>query len=527
MARPGVCCAKGSTIQPLDQGCSITRLPADSGCIHKRTLVTLAHPPVGTFIKDVFIHENCVSNQHIAIVNRVLGVTPGFQSHMAKPLKSSTSLIARHLPRTPEQPIGKFALKYSGAKRARYLRAANDWLENGITRQNAGVTMFVKADRLDPKEKIRPDPRPVQFRDPLYCVDIARFLKPIEKHLYRLTIPSISPYRLIGKGLNQYERASLLIKKCNRFGKFVVLSLDASRYDKHINRTLLRAEHRVYRKCNSDPHFRQLLKWQEVNKGRTASGIKYTTSGKRMSGDMNTALGNCIIMLAMIIAVFDGSNIKYDILDDGDDCMVICHVDDELRARQCIVRMNDFGMVIKTENVAYTIEDVEWCQSKPVLTARGWKFCRNPLKVISYALSGTKWKHLNAKGRKTYLRGLAECECILNKGVPVLTAYSEALLRNAGCGKTTFDTTSGEYFRYVRELRAVKSVEEFVPITMEARLSFEAAFNIPVHVQEIMETNFRQWSFTLDGLVIDEPVIDNQYWIDQKCIFPPTGEFYF
>jgi hypothetical protein len=47
----------------------------------------------------------------------------------------------------------------------------------------------------------------------------------------------------------------------------------------------------------------ELLKWQLQNKGfaRTIDGlIKYSVEGCRMSGDMNTALGNCTIMCALV-----------------------------------------------------------------------------------------------------------------------------------------------------------------------------------------------------------------------------------
>lgn len=526
MVRPGVCCEFGSKIQDLDPGCRILSKPDYGGCEHKRGLVTLSTPPIGAYLMTAFVHEDCLPNQHIAVVNRVLGVTPPCQPQMLPLLKYASSIIARHLPHNLEQEIGEFAYAYSGAKRARYLQAAEKLIQFGISKKDAGISMFVKADRLNPLEKIRPDPRAIQFRDPVYCVDLARYLKPIEHSLYALKLPEVGPYRLIGKGLNQYERASLLIQKTERFGEFVVITIDASRFDKHVNLPLLRAEHRVYKICNRDPHLAELLRWQEVNQGRSKLGLKYVTRGKRMSGDMNTALGNCIIMIMMVLGAFKDSGLEFDILDDGDDCLIIGRRSDEAKLKACIATINNFGMVIKTENVAYSIEEVEWCQSRPVFTAKGWKFCRNPWKVMSYSLSGCKWKHLNYKGRQTYLRGLAECECILNKGVPVLTAFAESLLRNAGCGKTTFDQSSGEYFRYIRELRQVKSVSEWVPVTLEARLSFERAWGCPPHIQIKLEDQLKNWSFNLRGLETDEPVVDNEFWLDHRNLFPPPGDIH-
>lgn len=454
----------------------------------------------------------------MAVNKRVLGVTPQPTMAGRRLMLTGAKFLGRHLPRTYAEPLGHFALAYSGAKRAKYLLAADLVRQNGITRRDAGVKMFIKPDRLDVDLKINPDPRAIQFRDPKYCAAIAQYLKPIEPHLYSLTIPSISPTRLIGKGCNQYERASILRSKWHRFRRPVAIVVDAHRFDKHCNTWLLKAEHLVYSMSNPDPNFARLLKWQLHNFCRTDLGVKYETLGKRMSGDMNTALGNCIIMLLMCFAVLNPLSVMYDIFDDGDDCIILCEEDDLTRVQAAIQSMSQFGMVIKVESLVRDFEKISWCQSQPIFTSRGWKFCREPTKVLSSTLIGQKWTHLNTKGRLTYLRGLAACECILNKGVPVLQSFSEALLRNSGYGKVTHDTTSGEYFRYLRELKAIRSVDEYVPVTTEARLSFSAAFGIDVTQQYILEKALDQWSFAVDTTTLDGPVRDSN-WVDQQlCI---------
>lgn len=447
------------------------------------------------------------------MTNRVLGRTPIFNMAILPRLKQTCKFMSRHIPSTVQEEVGKFALKYTGAKRARYLEATNHYHTYGITRRDAGITMFVKSERIDPV-KVRPDPRAIQFRGSVYCVALASFLKPIEHHLYELVIPSVSPYRLVGKGLDQYQRAQVLRSKWERFKRPIAITLDARRFDKHVNPTLLEAEHSVYLRSNRNSFFRKLLSWQLKNFGRTADGLKYVTSGKRMSGDMNTALGNCIIMLLMLLTVLLPLNIIFDLMDDGDDCVLICESDDFDVVSRSIDEIINFGMVIKVENVTSVFEHIEWCQSRPILTALGWKFCRNPVKVLSTVLSGMKWKYLNSKGRLTYLRGLAECESVLNKGVPVLSVFADRLLQLSGSGKVAFDQVSGEYMRYIRELKCYRNVNELVPITNECRWSFENAFGISVAEQLYLERSFASWSFSVDGTFYDLPIRDNKFWVD-------------
>jgi len=127
---------------------------------------------------------------------------------------------------TCEEPLGHFALDYPRRKRERYEKAVADVLQDGLTRRDAGVTMFIKCEKMNPV-KINPDPRAIQFRDPKYCVVLASYLKPIERYLYALRLPGITATgsRVVGKGMNQVERASALLKKVSAFCCAVILSL--------------------------------------------------------------------------------------------------------------------------------------------------------------------------------------------------------------------------------------------------------------------------------------------------------------
>lgn len=418
---------------------------------------------------------------------------------------------------------------YSGSKRARYTQATDQVIQEGVTRKDSHVKMFVKFEKLDGDVKINPDPRAIQFRDPKYCVEVAKYLKPCEHAIYLLhgdgTILPRS--RVIGKGLSSNERGQLLHKKLLDFDNPVVLSLDASRFDQHCDVELLKLEHSFYTHMCYDPWFAQLLSWQLLNYGRTSKGLKYIARGKRMSGDMNTALGNCLLMVLMVSTFMRGK--KYDILDDGDDCLLIVEKELVPWVRENIqATFLTYGHELKIEHEAETIEEVEWCQGHPVEYRPGkYKFVRDPAKVISGALIGSKY-FVSEGARAKLINTIGMAELILNLGVPVLQEYALALCRNASTSKSIeFDEIDSMYYRLHRELRRMnlRQLERVAPkpITSEARLSFAKAFSIDVTEQLAMEEFFRCWNFPIQGCVElgpDRDLMWNKIQVEQPDLTP-------
>jgi len=216
-----------------------------------------------------------------------------------------------------------------------------------------------------------------------------------------------------------------------------------------------------------------------------------------MSGDMNTALGNCILMIAMVLAMFKALNIIGDILDDGDDCLVILESEDvEQFCNNASQLALEFGMELKIENVANEMVDVEWCQCHPIPVANTWKFIRNPYKIFNTSLVSSKWVHMTPHQRLQHLRAIGECELVLNNGVPVLESYAHALIRNSRGVEASETLDEGDYRRMMREL---KRKEEQLPITFESRCAFERAFGIRVEIQLLMEDALDSWEFELTG----------------------------
>lgn len=476
-------------------------IPTCLGDQHTRKIMTLSVPPWSR-VYEPFAHYDCVCNQVVSIRNRVLGKVPEMTNYGKEIMWRGAAYIKRSLPQTQQEEIGAFALQYSGAKRTKYLKASYEVQQFGISKRDAGVTMFVKTEKMDPLAKVNPDPRAVQFRDPRYCALLASYLKPIEHHLYALKIQhkNLGNTRLVGKGLNQVERATLLMRKMDRFRRPCVVSLDASRFDQHIGIEALKCEHSVYTHCCQDPELARILSWQLNNKCRTKQGTKYVTRGKRMSGDMNTALGNCVIMISCIVGIMEEFDIMYDILDDGDDCLLIVEeVSLALVQARLPALFLECGHEIKLENVAFSVPEVSWCQSNPIHTSQGWKFVRNPIKVLSTCLVGLRWLHVPEHVRRRYLAGLGECELVLNAGVPILQEFALALVRNSHGAEALFDQSGGEWFRMLRESRLYRSRQMSLDISWEARDTFALAFGVSIQEQMEVEANLRLWDINCGG----------------------------
>jgi len=412
--------------------------------------------------------------------------------------------------------VGDVYKCYTGAKATKYFNAAKFVSEHAanLTAVHARIQLFIKAENTNPCAKMNPPPRAIQFRDIRFGVVLAAYLKPLEHAFYRMRggrgryARQVPWSRPIGKGHSSTGRARMLREKLAGVKDACVISLDAKQFDKHVSLALLQIEHAFYRWVNHDPDFAHLLQLQLTNRGSSREGVSYKVVGKRMSGDMNTALGNCLLMVLMVTTAMEGH--VYDILDDGDDCLVILPRADLAWALNHLpAAFLTYGFELKvegfwgTEGPGWSMAQVEWCQSNPIeITTNEWRFVRNPIKVLSTALQGSKYfTSIGARAKLINTIGLAEL--MLNNGVPVLQEYGLALMRNSGTKAILkIQETDDLWYRITRELgeRNMKQLARVDPSppTWEARESFEIAFGISPTDQLVWEELLRNWSFTFN-----------------------------
>lgn len=465
------------------------------------------------------MHEGCACNELIGITNRVLGETPPPEEEAIRAVRQEIDRMSDRVRQLKPLKLSEVVNTFTGAKRALYQRAYESLQVDPLTRDDARVKAFVKAEKLNPGAKVNPDPRMIQARNPRYNLVIAKYLRPVEHYIYTLKGPS--KLRQVAKGLNQVDRAELLKAKFRAFADPVCLSLDASRFDKHVSEPILRAEHRFYTNLfPSEPELNLLLNYQISNKCRSRNGYKYICKGGRMSGDINTALGNCLIMVAVTRANIRrleksvGHKIRYELMDDGDDCLVIterCHLpllEDRLPKLflQC-------GFVLKIEGVTDNIRQVCFCQSRMAIGAGGDIMVRDWRKVLSHACVGVKqWLDPNCVQGMIGLVG--ECELALSAGVPILQEFALALKRISAGKKLHERNIAGSGYEYRLRMETIK-YDKPVDISDEARLAFEEAFDTPIWEQLHVEEYLRNWN--PDHEVREVGVELDHRWEDLTC----------
>jgi hypothetical protein len=384
-----------------------------------------------------------------------------------------------------------FYADYRGGKRKAYEQAAFSLTQYPVEHKDSYVSMFVKCERVDPITKNNPDPRPISARTKRYVLSIGVWLKPLEHVVYRNKFGY--PHRIIVKGMNPFERAKLLVKKMAHFDEPIVFSLDCSRWDKHVSKEMLQLEHGFYNSCIGDPQLARLLSWQLVNRCRSRCGTNYIVNGRRMSGDYNTALGNCLLMTAMTINIFKSVGIHHDIMDDGDDCLVIIEREDMHKIRNIAACYLDFGHEVKIEHIAHEIESVIFCQSSPVYDGANWRFVRNPWKILSNATTGFL-KLRDPKLRKKMLYAIGVCELSLNYGMPILQDFCLKLMSlGEECDVREVLSSDPNFQDLYYRTKNVPLNPKVSDITTATRLSFTNAFFVTHGEQLDIESIIRNW----------------------------------
>jgi hypothetical protein len=431
------------------------------------------------------VHNSSLSNVTRGILERVyfakqreggLG-PPLFPVAGAVPrLNRFRQEVLRFVPSsTPPDAHEDYPMRYRGRKRTIYENAVDSLKVLPLRRQDSFLRTFVKAEKINFTSKPDPAPRVIQPRTPRYNVILGKHIKVVEKLLYK-GVARVFNSITICKGLNASARGKVISDKWSRFKRPVGIGLDASRFDQHCSKPILEWEHGFYKALfPQSRELQRVLDWQIHNNGtaHTPDGeLKYRVTGCRMSGDMNTALGNCLIMCGLVWTYLREIGIrKYELMNDGDDCVLIME-------RRHLHRLNnlgnwfaDFGYNMTREPPVYQLEELEFCQCRPVFDGAKWTMVRDPR--VSLAKDLITFKSLNTRGDFDYLRcAISDCGLSLVGGMPIVQSYYLALQRGAKRKnwKRPANYTTGMQFMAHNMNRKISDP------TPEARLSFYLAF---------------------------------------------------
>lgn len=440
-------------------------------------------------------HANSRENLIRTMRNRVLtykGTQPITPSPEGKAVLDS--LVHLYHDEKPEKvyPLSEeaFLSHYTGRKLARYSEAFQWLRERPLTEKDAKVSTFIKNEKFDFLAKGHDaDPRAIQPRKPVYLASVGLWFKPLEGIIYKdmaRKFGSTGP--IVAKGLNAEQTATCLHNKWTKFSDPVCVSLDASRFDLHVSQEVLEFTHKIYDGYCRDQRLRTYLKWTLVNRGTAScsdTAYKYEVKGRRMSGDMDTALGNCLIMtvLTWYMLKHQFKIDKFEILNNGDDCLFIIERPDEPSPKQLQDFYRQFGFVVRLEGTVSVFERIEFCQTQPVWRGDTWVMMRQPRSFAKDICN------VNPGGAPylEWLRAVAVCGGVLTDGMPIGPAFYDLLFRSGSVGRIQRSVFWECGMTHM--MKGMKRVER--PVLTETRLSYERAFGISVSRQLALEELYR------------------------------------
>lgn len=462
------------------------------------------------------LHNSSLVNSERALRERVFAVAdpkivggfvppPDPKPNIFGTLSQFRHRVLTYMGSTAQKITGQqFVDHYSGRRRAVYQRALDSLQSRPVCEQDAELRSFVKSEKLNLSAKSDPTPRIIQPRDPRYNVEVGCYIKHLEHRFYKAigrAVSRASPFNIkttpwykrtvVAKGMNALETGALISAKWHSFSRPVGIGIDASRFDQHVHVDALDWEHTFYSSLYpGDTHLRHLLRMQRRNCGfcRTPDGtIRYHTLGKRCSGDMNTALGNVILMCGMLDKFTSSLGFNSDFINNGDDAVIFVEAEN---AASVVAALGpwflDYGFEMKVEEPVNVLERVEFCQTFPVQYGDSYIMVRNPR--IALAKDSCSVKPFgNPAELAAYVHVLGKGGLTLTGGLPIWQDFYSHLINNGALSKMAKEPVFETGMMQLSKGMGLS----YGPIAPRTRYSFWLAFSITPDEQLALERYIR------------------------------------
>lgn len=474
------------------------------------------------------VHQSCAGNVLRGVVERLFFVegAEGLQHPpqaqvgvFEKGMRRFSALVAKRTGIATPISLDKFPEMYSGRKRTVYQAAVESIHLDGVTIRDAFLKTFTKAEKvLFEKNGLFCDPAPriIQPRDPRYNAALGCFLKPIEHRVYEAINKTWGELTVM-KGLNATRRGAAFVSAVSRRRYPAFLSSDYSRFDQSIGTQALKFEHSFYISLfpGHQKELARLLKMQLVNKGRAycADGtVSYVVEGCRMSGDMNTSLGNVFLACGVAFAFKEFSGIDFTLLNDGDDCCFIMEQEDVDRfSRLFVPFVLTYGFRAKLEKPVTELAAVDFCQCSPIWTPGGTVMIRNPHKALAKDATSILPMHQHLMPQRLY-SAIGEGGLSMSRGVPVYNSFYLAMIRaGAGVKFGSLPSILDSGFHHMHQGVQLQN-DSIHPRT---RFEFWLAFGILPDLQLELEAYF-------DGVTLPVSISPGQIHPNESVISPLT-----
>lgn len=394
---------------------------------------------MGQYICDdnITTHNNSLPNLIRGVGERVLYTdknltrpTANVKGIFVNRLEVYKRTIVGRLGRQSPVTRQEFVEYYRGRRRTLYQTAVDGLVLKPIRVQDSYLSTFIKAEKINLSLKADPAPRVIQPRKPRYNVEVGKYLLPLEHKMYD-EIDRLFKSPTIMSKYNSKQQAEVIVDKWNSFVNPVCIGLDASRFDQHVGQEALLFEHSIYNELFKSKELASLLTWQLNNVGFAScetGKFKYVKKGSRMSGDMNTSLGNKILMCLMAKSYIDTKKFRIEFVNNGDDCLIMF----EKKYLKSISDLQSyfvgFGFKIVCEPPVYEVEHIEFCQCRPLYCNGIWRMIRNVKTCLMKDVTAVNLAH-DVDMFKSWLFDVAGCGKTFASDVPVLGEFYRMLAR--------------------------------------------------------------------------------------------------
>jgi len=499
---PGVDCALSTA--PDHPDLQVTKFLGHHCKLRKSFLIAGISPAVNyaTFNTSIDAAE-CAIKERVFFVEedgKFLAPPRPVPGHYVNVLHDVFQIFKKHSqfcnPLRPEQ----FARAYQAPKLGMYLRAVESLERKTLEPKDAHIKAFMKYEKYNFKPGKKVVPRIISPRSPRFTVSLGRFVKPIEKKIYTIVNDYLFDSPTIMKGLNQSQRGRVIHDHWSDFIDPVAIGIDAKRFDQHVSLEALKWEHMVYKLFYPGcKEFSRLLKYQERNKcfvNLLDGKAKYVTEGGRMSGDVNTALGNCLLSCSLVYAYAQEIGVRIKLVNDGDDCVIFMEKTSEPKFRMSLVEwFTSMGFTMEVEATVYELEHISFCQAQPVFDGTSYLMVRDPRTSITKDCVALKPLD-NHKVAKMWMASIGKCGLSLTGGIPILQTFYAMLVRGSEGAKCLVDPTLGTY----RDLTIGMERQTITEVSSLTRYSFWLAFGIAPEEQVAIE-NFYSATLLVSTIV--------------------------
>nr|BAA86874.1 57 kDa protein [Red clover necrotic mosaic virus] len=469
-------------------------------------------PAVSAGLK-VCVHQTSLHNMIVSLERRVFRVknAAGELVVPPKPIQNAFDSISyfreewlrklSHKGQVLKSSIDDVVACYSSEKRKLYQKAADSLEKKPVQWRDSKVQAFIKVEKLECDTK-DPVPRTIQPRSKRYNLCIGQYLRLNEKKMLD-SIDDVFKEKTVLSGLDNRAQGRAIAHKWRKYQNPIGIGLDASRFDQHCSVDALKFEHTFYKACfPGDQQLEQLLKWQLSNTGSallpTGELVRYRTKGCRMSGDINTGLGNKILMCSMVHAFLKEAGVRASLANNGDDCVLFCEKGDYDEINRNLEQWflcRGFEMTV--EKPVDVLEKVAFCRSQPVCIATQWAMVRQLGSLSRDCFSTQDW--LNPKTFKDAMNALGQCNGIINDGVPIHMAQAKLMHKIGGNRKFNLDALHKQMEYSWRDRLGKRTNLLWSEVEDATRLSYFKAFGIEPYIQKIVEEYFSQVEITCEG----------------------------